>query len=323
MTHRAAPETLPRADSHRRGVRPPLLLCARAQDPFWDLVMQGFRSGAACLGFDAVFLAPPHHDAREQLALLEEATPLSYSGLAVVAAELGLLGSAVRRWVELGRPVVTVDLDDPEIPRDVLVGSAPVAQQGQMAGAELVRRLREQDKVGPVLILGGPREARGAREKREAISAELAGAGFGPVEVAYDEGSPESAAEAFARLLDRRRWAAVAGVWGYHSGVIARTLQARVSRSHRPIVVGFDLLDETRMALRSGWVDAVVWFDEQRMGRLAAATLGILVAYGQEDGLRLLGMYDVPRERRILRLDCQVVDAAALASMERGAELPP
>ncbi|MGB3875050.1 MAG: LacI family DNA-binding transcriptional regulator [Shinella zoogloeoides] len=236
----------------------------------------------------------PAFDAAALARAIDAAIAEDVSGIAAVAVDAPEVSAAIARAHEAGIPVVTLVSDLAASGRDHFVGVDNIAA-GRTAGSLMGRFLG--GRPGPVAVLAGSMRVRDHGERLEgflaAMSAMPEARAILPVLEGQDD--PELSfsliADCLANVPD------LAGIYSLGAG--NRGLLAALAESGRSdlCVIVHELTGETRAALESGVVDAVL---NQDAGHEVRSAIRVLRA--KADGLPV----NAAQER--IRLDIFIKD---------------
>lgn len=134
------------------GEPPRIVMITHGQtaDPFWSVVANGARAAADEVGADFEYQAPPRFDMAAMSDLIEAAAASRPAALVVSLPDAEALGHAVRRAVESGVPVVTINSGS-----EASAGLGALAHVGQTeleAGVAAGRRLAEAGGRGLLCV---------------------------------------------------------------------------------------------------------------------------------------------------------------------------
>lgn len=235
----------------------------------------------------------PAFDAAALAAAMDTAIAEGVSGIAAVAVDAPEVFAAIGRAREAGVPVVTLVSDLSGSGRDHFIGVDNIAA-GRTAGSLMGRFLGH--RPGPVAVLAGSMRVRDHGERLEgflaAMSAMPNARAILPVLEGQDD--PDLSFKLIADCL-----AAVPDLAGiYNLGAGNRgLLKALAARGTDPCVIVHELTGETRGALESGVIDAVL---NQDAGHEVRSAIRVLRA--KADGLSV----NAAQER--IRLDIFIKD---------------
>lgn len=235
----------------------------------------------------------PAFDAAALAAVIDAAVAEHVSGIAAVAVDAPEVFAAIDRARDAGIPVVTLVSDLSGSGRDHFIGVDNIAA-GRTAGSLMGRFLG--NRPGPVAVLAGSMRVRDHGERLEgflaAMSAMPNARAILPVLEGQDD--PDLSFKLIADCL-----AAVPDLAGiYNLGAGNRgLLKALAARGMDPCVIVHELTGETRGALESGVIDAVL---NQDAGHEVRSAIRVLRA--KADGLSV----NAAQER--IRLDIFIKD---------------
>ena len=106
LDQKTAPTGSVTGTGHERIV---LITHGQAADPYWNIVRNGAAEAAAQLGVDVEYRAPETFDMIRMAELIDSATNQHPAGLIVSIPDESALGPAIRRAVQAGIPVVSIN----------------------------------------------------------------------------------------------------------------------------------------------------------------------------------------------------------------------
>lgn len=210
----------------------------------------------------------PAFDAAALAAAIDAAVAADAAGIAAVAVDAPEVADAIGRAREAGIPVATLVSDLAASGRDHFVGVDNIAA-GRTAGSLLGRFLGE--RPGPVAVLAGSMRLRDHRDRLEGFLAAMAAMPQARAVLPALEGQddPVLAQRLIADLL-----AAVPDLAGIYSlGAGNSGLVAALAGRSDICVVAHELTAETRSALETGTIDAVLNQDAGHEVRSAVRVL--------------------------------------------------
>mgnify|MGYP000510094724 CR=1 FL=1 len=215
-------------------------------------------------------------------------------GIAIFAPETPHVRDEIAHLKENGVAVVALVSDLPNTGRDHFVGVDNIAA-GRTAGVLMGRFMREIR--GSVLVLASSMQARANAERRLGFDQVMAEQ-FPAIEVLPSlEGhnDPDTIRRVVSTVLNNRD--DIAGIYslGTGNGVLIDLLD-RHGRGQDLVVIAHELTRNTRRALESGTVDAVI---NQNVGHIARSALRVLRA--KTDGIEILSAQERIRIEIIIR----------------------
>jgi simple sugar transport system substrate-binding protein len=114
----------------------------QAADPFWSVVKNGVDTAAEDLGVSVEYRAPERFDVPAMRRLIDAAVAKKPDGLAVSIPDPDALTSSIRKAVDAGIPVVSMNSGDDV--SDEVGALAHVGQSERLAGVQAGQRMREE-----------------------------------------------------------------------------------------------------------------------------------------------------------------------------------
>jgi LacI family transcriptional regulator len=236
----------------------------------------------------------PAFDARALVQAIDAAIAEKLSGIAAVAVDAPEVSDAIGRAHVAGIPVVTLVSDLAGSGRDQVVGVVHIAA-GRTAGSLMGRFLGE--RPGPVAVLAGSMRVRDHGERLEGFLAAMADMPVARAILPVLEGQDDPG---LSFTLISQCLAAVPHLAGIYSlgagnqGLVAALIAAG---GRNPCVIAHELTADTRAALETGAIDAVL---NQDAGHEVRSAIRVLRA--KADGLPVI----TAQER--IRLDIFIKD---------------
>ncbi len=114
--------------------------------PYWSQVEQGVKAAGKALGVDVRFFVPQKEDINAQLQMLESFIAQKFDGIAIAPSDPTAVIPTVKKALQMGIPVITLDTDSPETGRYVYIGTDNY-QAGYSAGLIMKQLLNGKGKV--------------------------------------------------------------------------------------------------------------------------------------------------------------------------------
>jgi simple sugar transport system substrate-binding protein len=114
----------------------------QAADPFWSVVKNGVDTAAEDLGVDVEYRAPERFDVVRMRQLIDSAVARKPDGLAVSIPDPDALTASIRKAVDAGIPVVSLNSGDDV--SDQVGALAHVGQSERLAGVQAGQRMRRE-----------------------------------------------------------------------------------------------------------------------------------------------------------------------------------
>ncbi|XXY23244.1 substrate-binding domain-containing protein [Sorangium sp. So ce216] len=248
---------------------------------FWNNVRDGAVIAGRGVGIHVDVRNAPADSAVEQRGILEEGIDRGVHGIAVAPITPEVLEPAIRRAVEAGIPVVTIDTPPAEGSRaQAYVGTDNVVA-GRLAAEMMARLLPGGGKVGAMTFW---LSAINSRERIEAFRAAVSGTAFDLQPPVEDRCDIELGIRIAREALQTGGIAGALGVCAMN-GISWGTAARALGRAGDLKIVAFDLLTDTLAMLREGTIHATLVQREHEMGYRAVRLLHDIVAKGAEAAL--------------------------------------
>ncbi|MGK3965116.1 substrate-binding domain-containing protein [Sorangium sp. So ce118] len=248
---------------------------------FWNNVHDGAVIAGRGVGIHVDVRNAPAHSAVEQRGILEEGIDRGVHGIAVAPITPEVLEPAIRRAVEAGIPVVTIDTPPVEGSRAHAYVGTDNAAAGRLAAEMMARLLPGGGKLGAMTFW---LSAINSRERIEAFRAAVSGTPFDLQPPFEDRCDIELGIRIAREAIQAGGIAGALGVCavnGLSWGTAARAL----GRAGDLKIVAFDLLTDTLAMLREGTIHATLVQREHEMGYRAVQLLHDIVSKGAEAAL--------------------------------------
>ncbi|MGK3982652.1 substrate-binding domain-containing protein [Sorangium sp. So ce136] len=253
----------------------------RAPLAFWNNIRDGAVVAGRGLGIHVDVRNAPAGNAVEQRGILEDGIDRGVHGIAVAPITPEVLEPAIRRAVEAGIPVVTIDTPPAEgSSAQAYVGTDNVVA-GRLAAEMMARLLPGGGKVGALTFW---LSAINSRERIEAFRAAVSGTPLDLQPPAEDRFDIELGMRIAREAVQTGGIAGALGVCaenGLSWGAAARAL----GRAGELKIVAFDLLTDTIAMLREGTIHAALVQREHEMGYRAVRLLHDMLSQGVEAAL--------------------------------------
>lgn len=118
--------------------------------PYWKNVEDGQMMAAAALGIDAQYVGPDAVEVAPQISTMESLIAQRVDGIALGPNDPEALNPYIKKAMDMGIPVITLDTDAPTSDRITYVGTDNKAA-GRMAGENMVQLTNGKGKVGVIV----------------------------------------------------------------------------------------------------------------------------------------------------------------------------
>lgn len=112
--------------------------------PFWEVVIRGMNDAARLLGVKAVYLGPEKFSIKEVVDMLEGTIARKPHGIAVTITAVEPLDRPLRRAIDLGIPVIAMNVKDPRPPEQAIPYLCYVGTDQYLTGVVAARRLLKE-----------------------------------------------------------------------------------------------------------------------------------------------------------------------------------
>jgi ribose transport system substrate-binding protein len=229
------------------------ILCKSAH-LYWVDVETGAKAAAEKFDVKLIFERPIRETADRTIKRINELADMGVDGIGVSTSFAVELSPEIRRIMQKGVPVFTIDTDVPDSGRLLYVGTNNKIA-GRIAGDTLAKGIRFR---GQIAIMTGSLTARNAVDRMDGFNGAMAR--YPNVKVVAVEDDGENATRAFLsakNLLTKHP--DINGFYGVFSSdgpAIARAV--KMSNREGIHIVCFDVLKETVEFIREGIIDATI-----------------------------------------------------------------
>ncbi|KYF73162.1 sugar regulator [Sorangium cellulosum] len=248
---------------------------------FWNNVRDGAVVAGRGLGIHVDVRNAPADSAVEQRGLIEDGIERGVHGIAVAPMNPELIEPAIRRAVEAGIPVVTIDSPPAEGScAQAYIGTDNVVA-GRLAAEMMARLLPGGGKVGALTFW---LSAVNSRERIEAFRAAVSGVPLDLQPPAEDRFDIELGMRIAREAVQTGGIAGALGVCA-ENGLSWGTAAKALGRAGDLKIVAFDLLTDTLAMLREGTIHAALVQREHEMGYRAVRLLHDMLSRGVDAAL--------------------------------------
>lgn len=271
-----APGTTSGKPAARKTVR--IAIITNAVAPFWNPMEVGMKRAAERLGCEAQWRGPEGGRSIEQRALIEDAIARNVDGISVSPTDPKAIESVLRKAIDRGILVVTMDSDFPESGRLAYIGTNNV-RAGEEAGRQAMKVLPKGSKVIPFV---GYMSSPNAQER-------LAGfkrATKGWIEVLDVQQDQNDATKALSNAQDALQAHpdvdGLLGLWSYNGPAIANAVE-KAGKVGKVKIICFDAEPETLRRLENGQIDVTIVQKPYLFGYLSVQTLYNMATCGVDE----------------------------------------
>src|SRR3569832_2201684 len=225
---------------------------------FWNIAEKGVHAAEKALGIKAVVFRPLKTEVAEQQRYIEDILVQDFDGMAICAinpeAETPILDRVAEKM-----PLVLHDSDAPRSKRKALAGTDNVAA-GKLAGQAAIAALKAAHiEKGKVAVFVGRIAMQNAVARKRGIDETLGKQpGFEILPLFLDGADRNKAKknveDALARYPDL---VLTIGLWSYNGPCMVDAVKSS-PRAQKPVIVAFDVEEETLKAVQDGTIYATI-----------------------------------------------------------------
>jgi ribose transport system substrate-binding protein len=237
---------------------------------YWLAVKHGAEQEAAKQGVKLLYLGQSsEQDVTGQIDLLENLIQRKVDGIAISPADSQALSPIVKKAVQAGIKVVTVDSDTTAKDRLCYIGTNN-EQAGEVAGREMLRLLGAQK--AKVATITGPEGAQNLTERVQGFNA-VVGDRLDVLVPTSDEGNKDKSMAIAERTMTTHP--DVAGFFSTTAigGPAISQALATTGKSGQIKIISFDTTPTLIKQLKDGKVQVLIAQQPERMGALAVSSL--------------------------------------------------
>lgn len=266
--------------------------------PYWSVVDKGSAKAGEELkkaGLDVTvsFWVPYKEDVPAQLKTMDSYIAEGYAGIAVAPSDPDAIIPVIRKALDAGIPVITIDTDAPNSDRLAYLGTDNY-MAGRAAGEAMLEALKVMGLARPggkIAIGTGSLTARNSLERIQGFKDVVEPAGYVCLEPVCDYEDAAKALElAAATLAANPDLVGAFGVYAYNGPAWARAVE-EAGKVGKIAIVEFDATKENIEPIKAGIVYATVAQRQYFMGYYGAKLLALMNMWGWESALKFF----VPR----------------------------
>ncbi len=209
-------------------------------------------------------------DTQGQISIVENLIQRRVDGIAISPVESKALGKVVKKALDAGIKVVTIDSDTDAKDRASYIGTDNVAA-GRVAGQTLRKLLGS--RKGEVAIMTGPLGAQNLRQRVQGFNEALKGSGLTVLKEQSDEGDKAKAVNvAEDTLRAHPNVIAFFADTAIGGPGVAQALKS-AKKNGKVVLVGMDVTPALVKLLNDGTVHSLIAQRPERMGELAVEML--------------------------------------------------
>lgn len=306
------------ASSQLKTKRVNLALITWNEDPFWGPVIDGAKDAAEEFNV-ALTVVQSKPDVESQNKHIRDVLAKKIQGIAISPND-PKAQQEIFREVAAQCPIVTFDIDSPDLQRRVFVGIDNYSA-GHFAADQVREALPEG---GEVIIAVGSIDMLHGRDRRQGVvdglldrpyqpganndplDATLRGSKYSVVSTVIDHGDPAQATSLLVEALKAHPQAkCVVGLFSYNAGAALAAID-QVGRKGQVKVVAFDETEATQAGILDGTIHSSILQDQYRIGAEAVRLLAHEVRTPEEKG---------PSGPRMVQVEIQIMDRENIQSL--------
>lgn len=267
-----------------------VLISQELDNPLWRTIEHGAEEEAKNYNMDLEYTGPLRLNQSEQMKLLDKTIASKVDGILVQGIESAEYRSLIEKAVGRGIPVITVDTDTPGSKRITYVGTDNVSA-GKKLG-EVVIKSTQGSGGPPKLRIGviiGSHDAANQEERLKGfLSIVQTKANYEVVNVGVSNISRIQATQTAEKMLkDDPGINLMVGTSALDAVGILQAVKS-LDMLNRVKIFGFDDLEETKMAISKGEIEATIIEKPEEMGREAIKELhSYFEGRASQDGMHL------------------------------------
>ncbi|ABV32927.1 MULTISPECIES: sugar-binding protein [Pseudothermotoga] len=252
--------------------------------PYWSQVEQGVKAAGKALGVDTRFFVPQKEDINAQLQMLESFIAQRFDGIAIAPSDPTAVMPTIKKALEAGIPVITLDTDSPESGRYVYIGTDNY-QAGYSAGLIMRELLNGRGKI---VIGTGSLTAMNSLQRIQGFKDAIAGTEIQILDTLNDEEDGARAVSLAESALNAHPdLDAFFGVYAYNGPSQALVVK-NAGKAGKIKIVCFDTTTDILQYVKEGVIQATMGQRPYMMGYLSVVTLYLMSKTGVQNTLAML-----------------------------------
>ncbi|MEM3265428.1 MAG: sugar-binding protein [Nitrososphaeria archaeon] len=269
---------------------------------YWSVVGAGVNNSASKLGVDAIFWVPSAEDVQAQLSTMDSYIAQKVAGIAIAPSDPSAATPYIKKAIDQGIPVITIDTDAPQSPRLAYLGTSNW-KAGYLGGLVAWQLAKEKGYVKPgatlkIAMLTGSLTADNSLERMDGfkkaiedcaqkdpdINGNIKLVWLGP----YNDGeNPVQALNLALSVLQSNPDLNIAfGVYVIDGPAWAKALKQANIPPGKVVLIEFDITSDTVPPLTDGYALATIAQREYFMGYYAVQLLYNITKMGAYNALK-------------------------------------
>ncbi len=252
--------------------------------PYWSQVEQGVKAAGKALGVETRFFVPSKEDINAQLQMLESFIAQGFAGIAIAPSDPTAVIPTIKKALEMGIPVITLDTDSPKSGRYVYIGTDNYSA-GYIAGTIMKKLLNGKGKVvigtGSLTAMNSLQRIQGFKDAIKDTDIEI-------VDILNDEEDGARALSLAESALNAHPdLDAFFGVYAYNGPSQALAVK-NAGKAGKIKIVCFDTTPDILQYVKEGVINATMGQRPYMMGYLSVTVLYLMNKIGVTNTLMML-----------------------------------
>ncbi|MDQ6422027.1 substrate-binding domain-containing protein [Paenibacillus sp. LHD-117] len=245
-----------------KGIKHVVLIAQELDNPFWRMVEMGANEAAAQLGMKIDYMGPNRINPAEQMNLLKKTIAAGPDAIIVQGITEPQYDQLIGKAIDQGIPVIAVDADEPASRRLAYVGTDN-REAGKRMGELVVKEAGGKGRIG---VMIGSELADNQQLRLEGFRSIITNTpGFEIVDVRSSNISRIEAAKQTEAMLSQ--YADIQTMVGFSSLDAVGIVEGLKAANRADVsVYGFDDLEETKMGIAEGEIQASIVQQPKEIG---------------------------------------------------------
>lgn len=247
-----------------------VLITEEVGNDYWHLIENGAQEEAEVQNVYLEYVGPTRSNNEEKLEILDRMISAHVDGIIVPGIPGEQFNNLVKKAIDIGIPIITIDGDAPASERDVYVGTDNYLA-GVLAGQTLVAETKGEQYVGVVVgTFDAPNQKLRLEGFKDSIEKETR---IHLVEVVESNITEIGAIDATYSLMKKYpQMNAFFGATALDGVGIVQGVEEMMPKN-APYIIAFDTLPQTLDLIEQGKIQATIAQNPTEMGRQAVSSL--------------------------------------------------
>ena len=230
------------------------LVTANAALPYWQSATAGFKQAAAQYQVTARVVGPDGYDPQAELAEFQKAVAAKPAGILISVADVSVLQPEIDTAIGAGIPVITIDSDAAGSRRLFFIGTNNL-EAGRLGGNRVVTKLAGKGNVVFFTIPGQPNTDERLKGFKDAFASSPNIHIVDVVDVKSDARAAFDKTQEFLALTGPKKIDAFVCLESASGKMVSDAIKRA---SSKPLLVAWDVNQDTLDGIKSGTIDATV-----------------------------------------------------------------